>query len=67
MILDIVFITGQTFSLEIKSAVKNRDGSYVLTLPDNSTYTFNPHNALLWSLRKGNLDDKAEKSSTLSS
>lgn len=65
--LDIVFASGQTFSLEIKERLKNKDGSYILILPDDSRYTFNPQNALLYGFVEGNVDDKAKKSSALSS
>ena len=68
MVLDIVFMTGQTFSLEIKTLMKNKDGSMELILPDNSQFVFNPSMAILRGERKGDMiDDKAEGTSTLSS
>lgn len=68
MVLDIVFMTGQTFSLEIKTLMKNKDGSMELILPDNSKFVFNPSMAILWGVRKGDMiDDKAEGTPTLSS
>lgn len=68
MVLDIVFMTGQTFSLEIKTLIKNKDGSMELILPDDSKFVFNPNMAILWGVRKGDMiDDKAEGTSTLSS
>lgn len=65
--LDVIFATGQTLSLEIKMRIKNKDGSYTLTLPDGSEYIFNPQNALLYGFVEGSVDDKAKKSSALSS
>lgn len=67
MTLDIIFITGQTLALDIKSVIKNKDGLYTLILADDSKYTFNPQNSLIWGIRRDSPDDKAKKSSTLSS
>ena len=68
MVLDIVFMTGQTFSLEIKKLIRNKDRSMELVLPDDSKFVFNPSMATIWGVRKGDItDDKAEGASTLSS
>lgn len=68
MVLDIVFMTGQTFSLEIKTLIKNKDGSMELVVSDDSKLVFNPSMAILWGVRKGDMiDDKAEGTPTLSS
>lgn len=68
MVLDIIFVTGKTFSLEIKKLIRNKDGSMELVLPDDSKFVFNPSMTTIWGVRKGDIaDDKAEGASTLSS